>query len=875
MPDQDFVATYGPLAQDIAQQTGLDPSVVLGVIDTETGSGRHVAGNNIFGVSPGGRVAGYPDVSAAGQAFVDLINSRYRGVASLPPDQQPAGLVRGGYNRANPNYAASVLSNATAARSMLTPQPAAATYDFGSTQSPPATPNYNNPPPPAQPGQSEKDRALQSLDQAATTGTQTSQPGQSEKDKALAALPPPPPATEKEKPSTTAAAEPQPPVVEPEYSSAAVIPQSVTDAIGRVASAGAQGWEGGPSLPRVPTNLVMSPIYNPLIAGAEAVLSGGNALLRGAQQTAVEATPNIRLPSLPPGVTIPLGGNRQLSGELTPGPLGREIAAMPEAFPLGGRELGTNALAGPRPPGEAAPPPPPQYVQERFGEPPPGRLAQITGAIERADQQPPRAPPAERPVEPPRTVEQYVDDYMAGRGRDSPDHLQFAANNGPAIEAEFQRRAAARGEPAPTAAGAQATPPEDIPDAEAIGRKPSPDRVRNIEYAANRSAEDRAGPQMTDETAYVPDIPGRVLASRQFTTENSINHKFAYNDGSHPEYKASVDKGNKERNEGMVEMLRNDAGDANSLDQSQTYRKEASPDKMGVFTDEKPVDVSDIAGDIRKDLAGAGGKRGAVQTALNGLLERLYVGNDVKGGTLETSPSMIYGARQHITDMLAKGPMTEEGAAARTAKSYLTKYLDKFDAKIAEGAPKYSDYMREWADRSQRINQQEFLQPYMRQGGPVINRDGYLQLNGLNKMLGDITAGLKADKPNKAWSLTDEQIQNIINARNELAADRLNERLGEVRGSPTYQLQSVRAAKQRSVMGEVARATGRMGTTLIGSHLAHADPMVSNALMWAAHVGGPAIRQARVERAISKAEAADAAMRARLLDRTHNPLSEY
>ena len=40
------------------------------------------------------------------------------------------------------------------------------------------------------------------------------------------------------------------------------------------------------------------------------------------------------------------------------------------------------------------------------------------------------------------TVESYVDDYIAGKGRDSKEHEQFAANNGPAIEAEFQRRKA-------------------------------------------------------------------------------------------------------------------------------------------------------------------------------------------------------------------------------------------------------------------------------------------------------------------------------------------------------------------------------------------------------------------------------------------------
>jgi hypothetical protein len=45
----------------------------------------------------------------------------------------------------------------------------------------------------------------------------------------------------------------------------------------------------------------------------------------------------------------------------------------------------------------------------------------------------------------PMTVSSYVDAYMRGEGRDDPNMVQFGANNGPEIEAEFQRRAQAAG----------------------------------------------------------------------------------------------------------------------------------------------------------------------------------------------------------------------------------------------------------------------------------------------------------------------------------------------------------------------------------------------------------------------------------------------
>jgi hypothetical protein len=51
------------------------------------------------------------------------------------------------------------------------------------------------------------------------------------------------------------------------------------------------------------------------------------------------------------------------------------------------------------------------------------------------------APAAPPPPPPPElTVELYCDRYIAGEGRNDPEMLQFAVNNGEAIEAEFQRR---------------------------------------------------------------------------------------------------------------------------------------------------------------------------------------------------------------------------------------------------------------------------------------------------------------------------------------------------------------------------------------------------------------------------------------------------
>lgn len=49
--------------------------------------------------------------------------------------------------------------------------------------------------------------------------------------------------------------------------------------------------------------------------------------------------------------------------------------------------------------------------------------------------------PAAETASGPMTVQSYVDDYVAGRGRGSAEHEQFAANNSGAIEEEFKKRA--------------------------------------------------------------------------------------------------------------------------------------------------------------------------------------------------------------------------------------------------------------------------------------------------------------------------------------------------------------------------------------------------------------------------------------------------
>lgn len=117
-------------------------------------------------------------------------------------------------------------------------------------------------------------------------------------------------------------------------------------------------------------------------------------------------------------------------------------------------------------------------AQARAGAAPRTPPAQAAEAVR------PNVPDAVTPVAPPMTVEQYVDDYMAGKGRgNTPEDLeyqQFAANNAQAIEQEFQRRTASQAVPEGVTPDAVETPPvaqaapESVTPVEPTSETPAP-----------------------------------------------------------------------------------------------------------------------------------------------------------------------------------------------------------------------------------------------------------------------------------------------------------------------------------------------------------------------------------------------------------------
>jgi Mannosyl-glycoprotein endo-beta-N-acetylglucosaminidase len=137
----DFVSSNAPVFQDVAARTGFPVDFVAGQAGNESGWGTSRAatqGNNLFGLSDAdGKPLSFPTRQAGIDAYVNLLNSRYKDVPRTGSNTDiGTALGKAGYNMTVPDYGARVGAAADQARRLL-PQPT--TTAPGTTATAPGT----------------------------------------------------------------------------------------------------------------------------------------------------------------------------------------------------------------------------------------------------------------------------------------------------------------------------------------------------------------------------------------------------------------------------------------------------------------------------------------------------------------------------------------------------------------------------------------------------------------------------------------------------------------------------------------------------------------------------------------------------------------
>lgn len=321
------------------------------------------------------------------------------------------------------------------------------------------------------------------------------------------------------------------------------------------------------------------------------------------------------------------------------------------------------------------------------------------------------------------------------------------------------------------AAGADVTAAENIPP------KTPGQAARDFRSSIEQTAQDRAGPQMVDNQVYVPGVQ-RPLAAREFTPENSLDDKVSRE--SNPQFRAQAEAIDKANNDTMIDYFRQHAGDEISIENAQAARDAVNPNAMGVFANQKPIDLQPVVDKINEILSGPSGKRDAVRNVLTNIQSKLYDAD----GNLETMPDIAYGARQNATDKLKGSKLTAEGSDAGLARHDVMTVLDTLDPAITSGAPKFQDYLQQWHDLSLPIDQMQYLQGFRDKIGVP---SGALRPAAVQNMLQQVAKDRAAIGNNPAKSLTQDQLDALVNLRNETAATQLKNNMAKAAGSDTFQ----------------------------------------------------------------------------------------
>lgn len=472
---------------------------------------------------------------------------------------------------------------------------------------------------------------------------------------------------------------------------------------------------GGGTLLQRANKLVM----DPLAAGGELALRVLGGAFRGAQAGVTQAGRE--------------GGDAPMLGVLgSPQQLGRDLAAMPEAF------MGALPGGAPRQPNRLAP-----AVPEYVPLPDKPRIymrADIGETRAAPDFMPPgvQRPPA-APVAP-------------------PDFLPPGATMAPAADD------AARG--GRRSAGAAATT-----DAEA--------NMSRAEMQAQRATAERdrllePQPVGIDKNEY---IPGVQTTEAQMVQDARTSRKEKLLEMEMPEQFKAIAKANNDVRATFYDDLAGTATQKRRLEEARGQAAEA--DLRATWRNKQDADPAPVSETAAAILASPDGRRPAVRGVVDSVMREMVDSN----GKPITDPEMLYGVRKHIDDLLSKEGAKDNPSAIR-ATAQLLELKGTLDGVIETAAPGFRQYLNNFAEASRPIDEMTVLQEYAPRVRDSQNRITY---SSVQRMIKDIVEDRAAKGINPAQSISDETMNSLFALRDDLRRVASSDDLAKARGSDTIQ----------------------------------------------------------------------------------------
>lgn len=582
-------------------------------------------------------------------------------------------------------------------------------------------------------------------------------------------------------------------------------PQAVSDIASATAQGAKEGFGSSPigMSPQTDQALVHAGVFNgpneynplkglnraiitPLAAAGDLALRGGQALVGAYQHGISQAGESAGVPQL-----------------------GRDLAALPEAFPLGDLRGTTGvphsplAAAAPRMgPVEQFPmtaqsllerPPTPlrsAVANDVYANPlarspeatsapsfvPPG--ANIPAQISSADRPAfvPPAPPA--PTTPLARVAANDAPTVSPSGR--------APANDTVNPLNIQTPTPPEAGPLTIAAASTRTVPSvaDIPTA----KVPAPVTAKidtapaKVEAADQASAERQRllAPAKTggDTTEYVPG----VRLTKADATGNAVDATEAKRLSQSPEGTQAFRDLQADNNVARSAYFDQIAGDPSDVASLKAARAgQAEQDLQATWGNKGQANAQPVVDTINRILKSPDGVRPLVQQKLNQVLETLHD----QSGNLQTDPEMLYGARKAIDDTLSREAAKSEPMNVRVA-SNLQDVKSALDKAIEPAAPGFGQYLQNFAEASKPIDKMEMLQGF--QPKLTNGADRNMTFGKFDAMMKNIVQQRTSRGNNPAKSIDPQTMDALFNLHADLKRAAHTDSLAAVKGSDTSQM---------------------------------------------------------------------------------------